>query len=422
MRLEANRIAAGYSELNVLSDVSIALKTGEMCGLIGPNGSGKSTVLRCLSGALRLRAGAVTLDGVPLSKLSPRDIALKIAFVPQTEPSQFDFTVRDLVLMGRHAHIARWSGETAADYQIVARALADTDLLHLADRVVTRLSGGEHRRVLIARALAQQAPLMLLDEPTAHLDVTHQVELLSLVRRHVRESGGGVVVALHDLNQAAEFCDRLVLIFQGAVAADGPPAEVLTEQNIRTAYGACAQIGRNPATGRPQILQIQSVRERSISGAAHRIHLIGGGGAGIEAMGSLLRAGHHVTAGALNRLDSDHTAALTFGIEVAEETPFRAIGPGAMERCRALIADADTVLIAEAPFGPGNLANLELAREAQTARKQVILLGRLPFDQRDFAGGRALALLQALRDAGAQQYETADTWIASLTESEGGQQ
>src|SRR5262249_12474211 len=160
-----------------------------------------------------------------------------------------------------YPHRQRFRGETEEDHQQVNRALAEADIYHLKERPVTRLSGGEHRRVLLARALAQQTPLLLLDEPTAHLDVTHQVELLVLAQRLTRqEQQVGVLAALHDLNQAAEFCDRLVLLSAGRILADGPPEAVLTAGNLRAAYGADAQIGRNPATGRPTILTLHPAR------------------------------------------------------------------------------------------------------------------------------------------------------------------
>ena len=210
MELTAHGITAGYGGEPVLRGVSLALKQGELVGLIGPNGCGKSTLLRCLSRRLRVTAGAVRLDGRDILEWSHREVARRLAVVPQQEPALFEFTVRDLVLMGRYPHLERWKSETERDYRIVTEAIADANIAHLANRPVTQLSGGEHRRVLLARALAQQTPLLLLDEPTAHLDVTHQAELLTLVRRQTQTRRQGALAALHDLNQAAEFCDRLI--------------------------------------------------------------------------------------------------------------------------------------------------------------------------------------------------------------------
>jgi iron complex transport system ATP-binding protein len=264
MRLEAREITAGYDRSkDVLDAVSVAVETGQFVGLLGPNGSGKSTLLRVLTRVLPPRLGKVWLDGKEVERWTTLEIARRVAFVPQQESAAFDFTVREIVLMGRYPHRARFRGETAEDYALVAQALEETDALHLQDRPVTELSGGEHRRVLLARALAQQTPLLLLDEPTAHLDVTHQVALLSKVQTLCHEEGKGALAALHDLNQAAEFCDRLVLLCRGKVVAEGTPEEVLTPDNLRRAYDAEACIGPNPITGRPMILTLHPIRENT---------------------------------------------------------------------------------------------------------------------------------------------------------------
>ena len=257
MQLSAKIITAGYGGADVLHSVSVGVRAGEFVALLGPNGCGKSTLLRVLSGILRPRSGSVALDGRDLSQWTTIERARRIAFVPQSETAAFDFSVRDIALMGRYPHRQKWKSETAQDYEIVAQALADADIAHLADRPATELSGGEHRRVLLARALAQQTPLLLLDEPTAHLDITHQAELLLLTRRLITERGLGVMAALHDLNQAAEFCDRLILMRGGEILAEGTPETALTADNLRRVYGAEAELGPNPATGKPFIFALR---------------------------------------------------------------------------------------------------------------------------------------------------------------------
>ncbi|HZO87580.1 MAG TPA: heme ABC transporter ATP-binding protein [Chthonomonadaceae bacterium] len=412
MRLEGTGITAGYGAQNVLETVDVAVETGEFVGLIGPNGSGKSTLLRVLSQALRPRRGQVRLEGREIGSWSSRELARRLAFVPQEEPAVFDFTVRDVVLMGRHPHHRRFQGDTAEDYACVARALADADILHLADRPITQLSGGEHRRVLLARALAQQTPFLLLDEPTAHLDVTHQIEILALVHRLTRERGVGALAALHDLNHAAEFCDRLTLLCAGRRIAEGLPEAVLTPVNLRAAYDAHVQVGRNPATGKPMLLSLYPARAEAALPDAPRIHVVCGGGSGVGVMGALVRNGFRVTAGVLNRLDSDQEAAEALGIEIALEAPFSPIGPAARAACRALMARAQTILVAPVAFGRGNLANLELAVEAQAAGKPILLLGEAPFAARDYTGGTATHLLEQLAANGALRYERLEDWPA----------
>ena len=413
-QLEAIGITAGYGAQPVLNDVSVTLKQGEFVGLIGPNGCGKSTLLRCISRILRVQAGHIDLAGRDILTWAPREIARRLAFVPQQEAALFEFSVRDLVLMGRHPHLERWQSETEQDYRIVMKALADADIVHLADRSVTELSGGEHRRVLLARALAQQTPLLLLDEPTAHLDVTHQMELLSLIHRQTRAQAQGALAALHDLNQAAEFCDRLILMRGGRIVAEGTPDLVLTAENLRAAYDAEAQIGANPATGRPMLLAVHSTRASSAEAGAHRIHVVCGGGTGVGILGVMVRAGYSVTAGALNRLDTDAAAGEALGIEMALEAPFSPIGPDARKECAALMAAARTVMIAPVPFGHGNLANLELALEAQGRGSSIVLLGNGDVTGRDYADGAATALFERLIAGGAGCYSTVDDWMASV--------
>jgi iron complex transport system ATP-binding protein len=422
MRLEAREITAGYGDQNVLEAVGVTVEAGEFVGLIGPNGCGKSTLLRVLSYMLRPRYGTILLDGKPMAQWPTREIARRMAFVPQEEPAVFDFTVRELVLMGRHPHHTRFQGDTAEDYACVARALADADILHLADRPITQLSGGEHRRALLARALAQQTPLLLLDEPTAHLDVTHQVELLTLVQRLTRERNVGALAALHDLDQAAGFCDRLVLLCAGRLIAEGVPETVLTPAHLRTAYDAYAQIGRNPATGRPMLFAIHPARDEATLPAARRVHVVCGGRSGVGVMGTLLRNGFRVSAGVLNRLDSDQEAAEALGIEVVLEAPFSAIGPTTRADCAALMARAQTLIVTPVAFGHGNLANLELVAEAQAQGKPVLLLGDAAFAGRDYTGGAATALLERLLAQGAQRYDRLEDWPALIyTPSEEGE-
>ena len=257
MNLSANTISAGYGDADVLRSVSAGVYEGEFVALLGPNGCGKSTLLRVLSGVLRSRSGSVSLDGRNLTDWTATERAQRVGFVPQSETAAFDFSVRDMVLMGRYPHRQRLKSETARDYEIVAQALEDADISPLADRPVTELSGGEHRRVLLARALAQQTPLLLLDEPTAHLDITHQAELMLLTRRLMTERGIGVMAALHDLNQAAEYCDRLILMRSGEIVAEGTPELVLTAANLSAVYNADAEIGVNPATGKPFIFALR---------------------------------------------------------------------------------------------------------------------------------------------------------------------
>ncbi len=413
MHLEASGVTAGYGEADILHEVDVKVDSDEFVGLVGPNGCGKSTLLRVLSRALACKSGSVKLDGADIGTLGAMELARKIAVVPQSEPALFDFTVRDVVLMGRYPHRTRGKGESDHDYAIVRDALENADITALDQRPITRLSGGEHRRVLLARALAQDTPMLLLDEPTANLDVTHQAELLAIVQGLVREKGVGALAALHELNHAAEYCDRLVLMRDGLIVDQGTPEHVLTPENLRTAYGARARVGRNPVTGRPMILSAVSLRGDTEVSAAHPVHLICGGGSGTHILSALLRHGYPVTAGVLNESDNDWETALALGIETVVEAPFSSISPRARAEAEAMMARAETILIADVPIGDGNLANLELAVEMQRAGKRVVLLDNGDFERRDFTGGRASLLMEDLLKGGAERYVSIEAWMAA---------
>ncbi len=412
MNLAATNLEAGYPSHPVLSNITIKLEPGELVGLIGPNGCGKSTLLKVISGVMPSSDGVVHLENREMSACPKHEIALKIGFVPQSETAVFDFTVRDIVLMGRHPHHRNGKSNTAEDFAAVNRALAETDAIHLADRPITQLSGGEHRRVLLARALAQQTPLLLLDEPTAHLDITHQVELMQLLLRLTRsERKVGVLAALHDLNQAAEFCDRLILMRSGSILAEGAPSTVINAASLRRAYEADMRVGINSSTGRPMILTIQPARAERNSPDAHRVHLICGGGSGAYTMGALVRQGVHVTTGVLNRLDTDCDTAKALEIQQVLAEPFSSIGREALAEARRLIFAADTTIITDVPFGNGNVPNLELAIEAQEIGKNVILLGSVDITSRDFTDGTATEMISRLLVGGAVEYPKIEDWI-----------
>lgn len=246
--LAANRVSRSLGGKPVVDGVSIAPREGETVGLLGPNGSGKSTLLRLLAGLLNPSAGAVTLDGRELSGVDRRALARRVAVVEQNTDTQVPLTVRDVVRLGRIPHRRAWQQAGAEDAEAVRAALERTGLTGKADQRWQTLSGGERQRVQIARALAQQPRELLLDEPTNHLDVQHQLELLELLV----ELPLTTVVALHDLNLAAMFCERIVVLQQGSVVAAGEPSEVLTEPLIEQVYGVRAEVSQEPE-GHPHV-------------------------------------------------------------------------------------------------------------------------------------------------------------------------
>ncbi len=250
-RLAAADVSFAYAGRDVLKAVSVEVSGGEIVGVLGPNGSGKTTLLRCLLGVLPPRSGRVLLDDRDIVEIPRRDFALKVAAVPQEMPTDFPLRVGELVLLGRLPHLPA-SGlgfETATDFAAAQSALEACGVRELVDRSIHEISGGELRRVFIARALAQAAPIVLLDEPTASLDLRHQLAILDLLRRQAR-AGVAVLVVLHDLNLAAAVCDRVLLLKDGAAVASGPPDDVLSPATLTDVYDVDLEVVTTGATGR----------------------------------------------------------------------------------------------------------------------------------------------------------------------------
>ncbi len=251
--IEANSISFRYLEDWVLQDVSFQVGKGEFIGVIGPNGSGKTTLLKVLYRLLSPQRGEVFFERVPLKKMSQRDIAKKIAVVAQETYPAFPFRVIEIVLMGRSPYLGHLMFEREKDLEIAKKAMEWTEILPISERPLDELSGGERKRVFIARALAQEPEVILLDEPTTNLDIHHQIEFLDLILALNREKGLTILMASHDLNLASEFCDRLILLQKGGIFKMGPSQEVITRENIERVYGCGVWVDQNPVSGMPRI-------------------------------------------------------------------------------------------------------------------------------------------------------------------------
>lgn len=242
MRVEIDDVAVFLGGREVVRGASLTVEPGEVVGLLGPNGSGKSSLLRTLYRALRPRSGTVRLDGQDVRGLTGRQAAQAVAVMLQDPPTDFDLSVEETVLLGRAPHHASFGRDTADDLRIVADAMERAEITELADRMVATLSGGQRQRVMLARALAQQSPVLVLDEPSNHLDISHQHELMSTVRR----LGRTVIAALHDLNLASRYCDRVVVLSDGRIVGSGAPAAVLTPDLIRSVFGVDVRLLGDP--------------------------------------------------------------------------------------------------------------------------------------------------------------------------------
>lgn len=424
--LNVEGITFGYGKQPLLYDVHLQVRAGEMLGLLGPNGSGKTTLLRLISGVLHPQQGKVLLEGRDLQQWGRRGAARRIAVVPQELHMPFAFTVEDMVGLGRTPFVNFLASQTKHDQSIVQEAMQAARIDTLAHRLFNELSGGERQRVIIAMALAQEPRLLLLDEPTTHLDIKYQVETLELVQRLNRERGVTTIAAMHDLNLAARYFPRL-LLFQRGIVADAGPAEVLESKLLGRVYGVNVQVGILRGAEHLSVVlpdsQPAEREEEGNSSISPRVHVMAGGGSGELMMRALADAHISFIAGALNIGDSDHTLALRLASEVITEQPYAPISPPVLELVRTSLTQATFLIICLMPVGPGNLALLKEAvtmaqrglpvlllalpmpdsmpalNESETVEDGMLLRTRMV--ERDYTGGEGLKLLEDLLQAGA---------------------
>lgn len=251
--LELRGVSFAYGNREVLHDIDLEIPTGAFMGLIGPNGSGKTTLLKLIMGLLKPTAGEVYWEGKVVRRIKRRHLARILAVVSQEYATAFPFCVKEIVLMGRSPHMGAWRFEGERDLAVVREAMEMTDTLHLAERPMDHLSGGEKQRVLIARALAQEPRVLLLDEPTAYLDIKHQVEFFELIHRLNRERGLTILAVTHDINLASLYCDFIVLLRDGRIYLKGTPEEVVREDHIQAVYVLPVLVDRHPVIGVPRV-------------------------------------------------------------------------------------------------------------------------------------------------------------------------
>jgi iron complex transport system ATP-binding protein len=395
--LVLREVSAGYGSAPVVHGVSLDVAGGAITGLIGPNGSGKTTLVRVASRGLAPRSGSVRVCGLDPYAIPAKRAARLLAVVPQDLAPAFSYSVLEMVMMGRSPYLSAWGASRPEDWAQVRRAMAAANVQHLADRWLTDLSGGERQRVILAQALAQDAPVLLLDEPTTHLDLRHIVETLTLVRTMVREQGRAVLAIFHDLNLAAAYCDRVVALDGGRVVASGPPGAVITRGLVREVFGVEAEVSPAGSAGRPSVVVAPPVALDRHPGARHA-HVVGGAGRGAAVMRLLAERGFEVTVGVLHAGDTDEAVAERLNLQRVTVPPFSDIDDRSAADCRTLMREASVVVVCDPPVGPGNLANLRLALEAARAGTPTVLLDQIPMKERDFTSGEASGLWRALRE------------------------
>jgi len=255
--LEVNNLKFGYKKDLVLNGLSFNIEKGRFVSIIGPNGSGKSTLLKILSQLYTPLSGNVLIYGDDINDFKKKELARKIALVPQDTTIDFEFTVKDIVYMGRHPYKGRFQKDDENDYSIVRKSMEMTNTIYLKDRLITEISGGERQRVIIAKALAQDPSIILLDEPTSHLDINHQVEILNLLKKLNRDKGTTIVIVVHDINLASRYSDEIILLNEGKIIGMGSPEDVITNENIEDAYDLKVAIDRNKHSNKLYLTPLQ---------------------------------------------------------------------------------------------------------------------------------------------------------------------
>lgn len=401
LKLELENVHAGYDQREILQGITIEVGGGEFVGIIGPNGCGKTTLLRTISRSLKPTSGHILLDEKNVYSIAAREFARKVGVVPQETWVAFEFTVIEVVMMGRTPWLGRFAIETNRDRQIALESLRQTGTESLQDRPANALSGGERQRVILARALAQEPEVLLLDEPTSHLDINHQFETMDLVRSLNRKRGLTVVAVLHDLNLAAQYCDRIFMLKDGVIRAQGTPEQVITAQNIMDVYGAVVWVRKHPATHRPYVIPGIRSNAGDLEDVTAGVHVIGGGGTGAPLMARLARLGYRVTSGVLIEGDADHEVAEALGIENITLPPFSLIDQQAYQQNMEMIRNSDIIVLTDVPIGHGNLPNIRAAMEALSLSKTVVVMHPETAKDRDFTDGEGALMLQDLVSNGA---------------------
>ncbi len=368
LKVEGITVKLGSSE--ILKNVTIEAKKGDFIALLGPNGSGKSTLLRTIFGMIKPLKGVVFFDGKQH----------EMGYLPQ-ESAETNLKAIEVVLLGRTPYLGRIKIPKERDYEVALKSMKEVGIENLANRRFSELSGGEKQKVLLARLFAQEPKVLLLDEPTAHLDISSQLEIMSIVKELSRERIA--IVALHDINLALSFANRIFMIKDGKILYTGAPKEVITEDSIKEIFGVEVTVRKQG-----QIYVIPKIRG---SKRGRKVHLICGGGSGRDLIHLLNSQGYSISAGVLNALDSDWETVSEIGGEIVDAPPFSQISDEAYQRNIEIIKQADAVVLTNLSIGRGNFKNLLCAKFASENGK-LIVVDKTEFKERNFVGEEASKL------------------------------
>lgn len=388
--IEIKQVKIKYGDYEVIKDISIDFKKGEFISIIGPNGSGKSTILKGINKNIDLFSGDIFIKGKNLKELSFKEKAKIIGFVPQEFSIGYDFTVYDIVSMGRNPYIKKFGKTNTNDNLIIVDALKKTNTFKYKDKIFNNLSGGEKQRVITARALAQQPEILILDEATSNLDIHHQLDILELVHWLNREEGITVISVMHDLNMAARFCDKLVLIDGGYVIKEGTPEEVLSEDILKRVYDMEMVVRDNKLLSSKEIVPLR-VRKSQVDKHI-KVHLICGGGTGEYIIQKLYSKRYKISVGIVNEGDSDFELCRNMGIDCVVENPFSKFSEENKNKNKEYINNSDIIIITDVAIGWGNFDNIKMLEDVKD--KHIIILHSI---NRDFVEGQYEEIIKRLK-------------------------
>ncbi len=389
-----------YDGLSVIQDVSFMVRPGEILGIIGPNGSGKTTLLNIICGVLKPNSGDIFIQDKNVKEIPRKELYQILAIVPQDSITSFNYTVLDIVLMGRTPYLKGSFWEREIDYEVAINSIKDIGIYNLKDKYVSQLSGGERQKVTIAQALSQQPRILLLDEPTTHLDINSKLEIMNLITRLNKEQKITVITIFHDINLAASFCPRILILSKGRISAMGNAEDVLTSQNLEGAYNIPVVVKKNPITNRIYTTPINRGFLKTKL-AKRRLHLICGGGSGSLIMSNLKVDGFLVSCGVLNVMDTDYETAEALEIPVVSEAPFSQISDNTYKENIEMIKSSEIVVLANVEFGYGNLSNLKAIEQALDIGKKVMILQETSITERDYTKGEATEIYKRIIEKGA---------------------
>src|SRR4030066_2282402 len=417
--LSVKNLNFSYGKKKILDDVSFNAEKGDFISILGPNGAGKSTIVNLISSILKDYEGRIEVGGRNLKSLNSNDVAKMMAVVPQYTDPGFSFTVAELVMMGRNPYISRFGTERKEDFHAADEAMEKTKISTFANRKFSELSGGEKQRVIIAQALAQNSPILLLDEPTSHLDINFQIEFMNLFLDLNKKEGKTVVGIFQDINLAIQNSKKIMLLKEGRIFNFGTVPDMINRENIKNVFGSEVFVGRNPVTKNLYVSPVFNpdnnigtsypVLKKSL-----RFHVIGGGGAASPVINLLYSRGYNISCGGVNTLDTDVDTARVLGIPYITEAPFSPISFDSQNKNLLFIKSSDVVILPGGEFRPGNLSNLVSVNEAVKLNKKEIVIDEKSIDIRDHTGGKARKIYKKIIESGAITVKSEDKILEYL--------